>query len=107
VFEPAYIHRSNGRPGFDAGEGFAQAAELLFPGADSLEEEGVCVGAISDGSISAEGLEFANLIPLPFELSGIVRATFTFVSGGVLKVRAAGVSCVLSGSARYVEAYEG
>lgn len=107
AFEPAYVHRSVGRPGIDAGEGYLQAADLVLAGVASLEEEGQCIGTLSDGSIAVGRQEFANVLPLPLDFTGAVSATFVFASGGVLAIRATGVTCVLSGSARYVEAYEG
>ena len=107
ALEPAYLHRSGGRPGIDPGEGYLQSADLVFSGVESLEEEGQCTGTLSDGSVAAERQEFANGLPLPFNLVGAISAKFNFVSGGILVVRATGVSCILSGTARYVEAYEG
>jgi len=106
-FGPAYVHRSTGRPGMDAGEGYLQAADLVFSGAASLDEEGTCRGTVSDGSVSVGEREFANVVPLPLVLVGEVSAALHFVSGGVLRIRAGEVSCVLRGSARYVEPYEG
>jgi hypothetical protein len=107
ALEPAYVHRSTGRPGIDAGEGYLQAADLFFSGATGFEEEGICRGTVSDGYVSAGEREFANVVPLPFLFRGEISATFHFVSGGVLRIRASEVSCVLRGAARFVEAYEG
>jgi hypothetical protein len=107
ALEQAYIHRSSGRPGIDAGEGYVQAVDLVLSGVATLEEEGKCLGTISDGSITVGEQEFANVLPLPFGLNGRVSAKFAFVSGGVLAISATEVACVLMGVARYVEAYEG
>ena len=107
VFESAYVHRSPGQPGIDAGSGYEQAAEMLFSEATYSESEGPCAGAVSDGVISTESAKFENVIPLPFSALGHVSATITFVSGGVLKVSGSAVSCVPTGPARFVEEYDG
>jgi len=106
-FGPAYVHRSTGRPGMDSGEGYLQAADLVFSGVATLDEEGTCRGTVSDGSISVGDRELANVLPLPLVLVGKVSAVLHFASGGVLRIHAGEVSCVLRGAARYVEPYEG
>lgn len=104
--EPAYVHRSPGRPGVDAGEGYAQAAELIFSEA-RVEIEGACEGYLSEGSVSCDGSVLENLLPLPLNYIGAVVGTLVFVSGGVLRVSASGVSCMGKGAARFLEKYEG
>jgi hypothetical protein len=80
---------------------------MVFSDAQYSESDGPCTGAISDGEISTEGAKFENVVPLPFSALGHVSATITFASGGVLKVTGKGVSCVPTGPARFVEAYDG
>ena len=68
-FDPAYVHRSNGRPGIDAGEGHLQAAELVF---ESVQCEVVpvdCHGPLSDGEVSVNGVTY-SLLPTPFHGEG-------------------------------------
>src|SRR5258708_25939873 len=74
VFESAYVHRSAGRPGTDAGSGYLQPAEMIFSDAQYSESAGPCTGAISDGEISTEVEKFDNMIPLPFSALGNVSA---------------------------------
>ena len=107
IFEPAYVHRSNGRPGVDAGSGFLQPAEIVFTGAQVTEKDGPCKGAISEGMISVSGKKFDSVLPLPYEASGKVSAEFTFESGAVLSVTATGVSCASTGPAELVDGYDG
>ena len=107
IFEPAYVHRSNGRPGVDAGSGFLQPAEIVFTGAKFTEKDGPCKGAISEGMISVSGKKFDSVLPLPYEASGKVSAEFTFESGAVLSVTATGVSCASTGPAELVDGYDG
>jgi hypothetical protein len=107
VFSSAYVHRSAGRPGIDAGSGHVEPAEMVFAGASFSESGGTCIGPVSDGSLSVENGKFENFIPLPLGLSGRVSATIAFSSGSVLAVTATGVSYQATGPARFVEAYEG
>ncbi len=107
IFEPAYVHRSEGRPGVDAGSGFLQPAEIVFSGAKLTEKDGPCSGAISEGVITVSGKRFDSVLPLPFNQSGKASAEFTFESGAVLSVTATGVSCASTGPAVLVDGYEG
>ena len=104
---PAYIHRSSGTPGRDAGEVFLQPAEVVFSSAVHSEAEGPCIGALSDGIITVNGKPFSNMVPVPFRESGDVVASFTFVSGGVLSISGSAVSCVTSGDGKFLEKYDG
>jgi hypothetical protein len=107
VFNPAYVHRSAGRPGVDPGQGYLQPVELVFSDAQSSEHGGECIGTISSGFVANELVEYANVIPLPITLSGQVSAEITFNSGAVMRVTGSGLSCVSAGDARFLEAYEG
>jgi len=107
IFEPAYVHRSEGRPGVDAGSGFLQPAEIVFSGAKYTEKDGPCTGAISEGLIQVSGKRFDSVLPLPFDVAGKVSAEFTFESGAVLSITATGVSCASTGPAVLVDGYEG
>lgn len=107
IFEPAYVHRSTGRPGVDSGSGFLQPAEIVFTGAQFTEKDGPCTGAISEGLISVSGKQFNSVFPLPFNAAGKVSAEFTFESGAVLSITGTGVSCASTGPAQLVDGYEG
>ena len=107
IFEPAYVHRSEGRPGVDAGSGFLQPAEIVFSGAKFTEKDGPCAGAISEGLITIAGKRYDSVLPLPIDVTGKVSAEFTFESGAVLSVTATGVSCASTGPAVLVDGYEG
>jgi hypothetical protein len=107
IFEPAYVHRSNGRPGVDAGSGFLQPAEIGFAAAQFTEKDGPCRGSISEGLITVSGKKFDSVLPLPYQATGKVTAEFTFESGAVLSITAGGVTCVSTGPAELVDGYEG
>jgi hypothetical protein len=107
VFEPAYVHKSDGRPGIDAGSGFLQPAEIVFAGAKFTEKDGPCKGSITEGVITVSGKKFDSVLPLPYSASGKVSAEFTFESGAVLSVTGTGISCASTGPAELVDSYDG
>jgi hypothetical protein len=105
VLEPAYIHRSAGRPGIDSGSGFLQSAEIVFTDAKFSEKEGPCSGPIEEGIVTVAGKRYNDMLPLPFTAVGAVSAEFTFESGSVLSINGAGINCFSKGQARFVEEY--
>jgi hypothetical protein len=107
VFRPAYVHRSDGIPGSDAGWGFLQPVAFTFQDA-TYSGVGDCLGDVSDGTVSTGDAEYSNLVPMSLNVVG-VTARIEFVSGGVLTVSAAGFSCAAIGEPdpNFRERYEG
>jgi hypothetical protein len=108
VFRPAYVHRSDGKPGIDSGWGYLQPVEFTFRDA-TYAEDGHCKGTVSHGSLTCAGAEFRNLVPMPLSLDNPVSVELVFVSGGVLSVQAASFSCLAMGEVdpSFRERYEG
>jgi hypothetical protein len=102
-FAAAHVHRSNGTPGVNAGKGYAQAVELRLGEAATftcnLHE---CVGRLSDGELRI-GDSLVNLIPLPFEGTGMVTLNLQFSSGTVFSAQGTSVNVSQTGSSRFVE----
>lgn len=92
IFRPAYVHRSDGIPGTDSGWGFLQPVEFRFRNA-TFTEVGDCRGDVSDGAVSADDAEYPNLVPMPLTVNGVITASFSFTSGGILTVSAGGFAC--------------
>ena len=105
-FSKAYVHRSQGEPGVASGEGYLQAAELVFSDATWSGQFPDNSDSIHDGSILIDG-EALLLLPQPFECNSRAQAQFTFTSGRTLLVHANGVRCSLTGDAHWIESYEG
>jgi len=103
-FSAAYIHRSAGQPGVDAGEGYLQAAQVLFRNADFVGNLSECVGTLYDGSIVVSGQPL-GLVPVPFISPGPVRAEFLFNNGSSLRIEAASVSCSCYDRSEFVERF--
>lgn len=102
VFSNAYVHRSDLRPGVDAGSGYVQPATILLSGVTASTSGPV--GTISDGVLTVDG-ESKSLIPLPFAASGQVAVRLVFVTGEAFSVSATSVTCSVSGEPRYVESF--
>jgi hypothetical protein len=105
-FSSAYIHRSTGRPGIDAGSGYIQEAQIIFSNAICSGLSNECSGPLSDGFIRVDLDEF-YLIALPFNASGLICAEFVFSSGATLNVTAKAVTCSCLGEPTYVESFAG
>ena len=106
VFSSAYVHRSVGQPGIDAGVGYTQQAELTFTLATWSKSSLPFTGRLSDGFLILGGKKH-SLIPLPLLVSGKIEAELVFVSGAVLFISASSVSCKFTSEARFVENYAG
>lgn len=108
VFEPAYVHHSDGIPGSNSGWGLLQPVEFRFRDA-TCSEMGECLGDVADGVVVAADVEYANLVPLPLSAEGASTARIEFASGGVLTITAGAFSCNALGDPdpNFRERYEG
>ena len=106
TFSKAYVHRSLGEPGVSAGEEFIRSAELIFEHASWSGELANACGDISDGHVST-GERQLSLLPLPFAIQSAVTAELVFTSGASLRVSASSAVCTATGTARFVERYDG
>ena len=71
----AYIHTSEGRPGVDAGKGWAQDLMLVF---DSGTLEGSITewpAVLYDGTLEIDGEANENIIPIPLDRKGNIQLT--------------------------------
>ena len=103
-FSAAYVHRSQGRPGFDAGAGYAQSLELRFQQAEWSGDLPSCLGRLSDGRLR-DGDDTLSLVPLPYRSRGPVAAELVFQNGEVLSVRSASAALRFTGDPRFVESH--
>jgi hypothetical protein len=101
----AYIHKSEGIPGVDAGTGWTQAAILEFSAASIAESHDVGDGWIIDGLLEVNRGHALSCIPVPLDVSGMVKATFGFSNGLVLVIEAARAHLALSGNPSFVETF--
>jgi hypothetical protein len=104
-FSAAYIHRSKGRPGIDAGSGYVQALELLCTSAKMLVRDQGCIGSISDGALFIDDAKM-NIVPIPFENSGKAMLEIVFRNGSRFCVASHGVAIQLTGEQEFVENFK-
>lgn len=103
----AYIHKSDGTPGTDAGTGWIQDATILF-GSGTVE------GSIAewpawlwDGALDINGNASDNVIPVPLDRDGTVQLTLESKGGERIVVRGNHVRLELEGVPQYVEGFPG
>jgi hypothetical protein len=105
-FSPAYVHKSQGRLGIDAGSGWSQDARLTLTGALVSGKAPALPESLWEGSLHVGGLEHDNLLPVPLKASGAVEVRLVFISGHEVVVSGDAIELELIGEARYVEEYE-
>ena len=104
-FAPAYLHKSEGRPGMDPGTGWVQAVRLTLSRAlirgplPDLPDE------ISDGGLRVDSTSLENVIPIPLQARGDIELRLLFVSGHEVIFTADSIALELTGEANYVEEF--
>ena len=104
-FEPAYLHKSEGRPGFDAGTGWIQEACLIFADAATSGDYPEWPCDVMDGELIVDGERHPNLIPVPFETSMPTELGLVCDSIHTVTVRGRGARLELIGEPSYVEEF--
>jgi hypothetical protein len=103
---PAYVHRSVGRPGFDAGSGWSQPVEMLFASGVVEGQLPQLPCTLEDGSISG-GADFRAMIPLPCVVEVAVRFEARNLYGDLVAIRGLALEVKAVGEASYVEEFPG
>ena len=107
ALRPAYLHKSPGRPGTDAGTGWRLDLDLRFSGASV---EGLPVRfpvEIADGSLRVGGVEHANVVPLPIPAGAPAELVLILETSSRLVVRGSAVASEPRREAEYVEEFSG
>jgi hypothetical protein len=106
-FSPAYVHKSHGKPGIDAGTGWVQNARLTLTGATVSGDRPPLPGTLWDGSLLVGGLEHDNVVPVPLQFRGPVELRLVFASGQAILVSAESITLQLIGEASHFEEFNG
>lgn len=106
VLLDAYVHRSEGRPGWEKGEGGVQRVRLAF---ENMTIDGV-VGSlpayIYEGSLTTDDAIFDNLITLPASYGGAVCLKVMLSEDAkILTVSGMNVTLLSESEFRYVETF--
>ena len=106
-FSPAYIHRSEGRPGFARGSVWVQDIDLIISMGVIESTFAELPQELDTGSLRVEGEVFEDLLPLPLDVQGAVRFSARSIEGEYLLIQGDRATVVLVGEARYVESFPG
>jgi hypothetical protein len=108
-FHPAYLHKSEGRPGSDSGSGWVQPAHFVIRNGNiqgalpDFEEDSY----LSSGRVELGSEIHRNVVPLPLDYDGVVRVHLLFILGEEVNISGDGLKVLLLGEPRYVEEYRG
>ena len=104
VLLEAYVHRSEGEPGWSAGEGGTQRIRVLIEDMVVEGELGELPAYIYEGSLTVGGSTQDNMVPFPSAYTDIVRLSMMLSENArVVIVSGSGVSIQPEGEFTFVE----
>jgi hypothetical protein len=102
-FLKAYLHKSEGRPGFDCGTGWTQSAKLIFASASASGNFPDLPCDVMGGDLVVGGQLHANMIPVPLDVAAPVKLRLVFDSIHTVLIIGQGVRLEFLGEPKYVE----
>src|SRR5262245_43246197 len=102
-FAPAYIRKSEQRPGIDAGTGWVQHARLRIDEASVQGLVPVLPADVWDGDLIIDSAKHENIIPLPLSVTQSVALHVEFCTGDHVTIKGFGASLELTGECKYIE----
>ena len=105
---PAYVHKSNGVPGVDAGTGWIQNVTIVLEGGHVEGELPNLPCELSDGMLIIRDQAFENEIPLPLDQDGPVLLRLDEMwSNRSISFRGSRIVVTVLGEPKYVEQFPG
>lgn len=104
-FLPAYLHKSQGRPGLDPGTGWVQEARLLFSDANVSGCLPDLPCDVTDGELLVGAERHDNAIPIPLTAVASTELRLVFDPAHIVLVTGQAVRLELVGEPRYVEPF--
>lgn len=104
-FAPAYVHKSEGRPGLDTGTGWVQNARMRLTDATISGNRPLLPETLSEGNLRVGGLKYDNLLPVTVQALGPVELRLGFATGQEMVISAEAIVLELTGEAQYVEEF--
>ena len=101
----AYIHRSEGKPGIDAGTGWRQCIHVHLHSAQFRGEIPNSEAGMGDGELRLDSAAFRNEIPLPCVFEGKVELDVSFFEHASVHIGAKAIRVERIGEATYVEEF--
>jgi hypothetical protein len=105
-FIPAYLHKSEGRPGVDCGTGWVQEARLIFADAAASGDFPSLPCDVMDGEFVVGAERHDNEIPVPLAVTARIELRLVFDSIHTVTVKARRVRLELLGEPKYVEDFK-
>ena len=105
-FAPAYLHKSEGRPGVDAGTGWVQEARLIFAKASIGGSVPDLPCAVMDGELIVGAEQHDNQVTVPLAMVAHTELRLVFDSIHTVTVSGRSVRLELLGEPRYVEEFK-
>jgi hypothetical protein len=102
----AYVHRSDGIPGKDAGTGWTQAVEMVFAGGVVEDQPTSLPCGLYDGQVSG-GAELDGMVSLPTSIKSTVRFEALTSCSEQLTVRGTGLEVVPVAEGKFIETFPG
>jgi len=106
-FSSAYLHRSEGSPGVDAGTGWTQAVEMLFESAQISGRAPEFPCEIWNGEFAVEGRGQQGLISIPVCECSEGELNLQFDEIHSVCIRGKQPKLILLGSPRFIENFPG
>jgi hypothetical protein len=101
----AYVHRSTGVPGQDAGMGWIHLAALRFNSGRCPARPPELPAEISDGILHLGARRLENVFPAPLDFSGSVRLDLELLNAGTVLIEGDGLTVTLMDEGRYIEGF--
>jgi hypothetical protein len=102
----AYVHRSAGHPGVDAGTGWSQSLQLRFFKGKASGSVATIPMELLDGRLVLSGETFSNTIPMPLNHMGPSRIELESWNDARIIIESDGVSGHFVGPPVHVEEFE-
>lgn len=106
-FRSAYVHKSNGIPGVDAGTGWAQNIRFIFHSPIVDGEWPSFPIVIQSGELKTRKRIYKNIIPISSEKFHDVCLLLIFSPSNEVRVRARNVDVITEGNAVFLDSFPG
>lgn len=100
---PAYVHKSDGEPGVDPGTGWIQETKITIESCTAIGTIQELPMDLDSGTLTIDGAEFPNIIPLPLVGSAAVRLSLLTQANERIELAGSAIEVEPLGRAEYLE----
>jgi hypothetical protein len=102
-----YVHRSAGTPGVSPGTGWSQRVLVRLTGVRILSGVPVLPIWLNGGTLTAEGVAFDNVVPVPSSFAGPIDCELLGFGDECIVVQAESAELSFDGEPEYVDEFPG